>query len=194
MKSHLTGQVDRLNGLAVAVGTAQLFQQRVVIGLHPQGNPVKPLGLEPFQQLFRDGVRIGLKGDLRIIGQVKPAAQGVHDGNQTVRAQKGRGSTAKVHRVHLIARRQSPCLFDVAAHGLQVAFHQSLFPGTSQGIKVAVLTLAAAKRDMHVDSQGDFFVFCHTQPLTPRTPPAGGVRSKSRRSAPPHRPRRHNPP
>ena len=63
MKSHLTGQVDRLNGLAVAVGTAQLFQQRVVIGLHPQGNSVKPLGLEPLQQLFRDGVRIGLKGD-----------------------------------------------------------------------------------------------------------------------------------
>ena len=160
VEAHLPGQLHRLDRLPVAVGAAQLLEKAVVIALDPQGNPVEALRPQTLQKLFRDRIRIGLKGDFPVARHRKPASNGVQNLNQAIGAQKGGRTATEVHRVHLVTWGQSPGLLDVQAHRLQVVLNKSLLPGAAQGVEVAVLTLAAAEGYVDINAQGNLFLLC----------------------------------
>ena len=160
VEAHLPGQLHRLDRLPVAVGAAQLLEKAVVIALDPQGNPVEALRPQTLQKLFRDRIRIGLKGDFPVARHRKPASNGVQNLNQAIGAQKGGRTATEIHRVHLVTWGQSPGLLDVQAHRLQVVLNKSLLPGAAQGVEVAVLTLAAAEGYVDINAQGNLFFLC----------------------------------
>ena len=137
------------------MGTAQLFQQFVVIGLDAQADPIEAFGLQPAKQMLGGGVRIGFKGDLGVIGHVKGTAHSGENGSHTFRAEESGGAAAKIDGVYPVVGRQSAGLLDMGANGGEVVLHQFIVLG-GQGVEVAVNALAAAEGDVNINAQGGF--------------------------------------
>ena len=106
------------------MGTAQLLKDVIVVALDTQTDPVKALGLQPVQQPVGDGIRVGLKGDLRVVGHIKVPPQGGQNDGQGVGAVIAGGAAAEVDGVHPVAGTQGPCLLDMGAEGVQIGIHQ----------------------------------------------------------------------
>ena len=117
-EARLADPLDGGDHLGVIVGTAQFFQQLVVIRLHPQAHPVEALAPETAQELVRNGVGVGIKGDLRVGGHVEAAADGGHNGSHAVGTEKAGGAAAEVDGVHLVAGSQGARFLDVGAYGV----------------------------------------------------------------------------
>ena len=145
------------DGLGIGMGAAQLFENFVIVALDTQAHTVEALGFQPVQQPVRHGVRVGLKGDLRIGGYVKIPANGRQNDGQRVRAKIAWGAAAEIDGVHPVAGAKGPRLFQMGADGIQVAVHQLVILA-GHGIEVAILALAAAEGNVNVDPQGGFVV------------------------------------
>ena len=153
-----TRSADLLNSryrLLIAVGTADLVQNFVVIALNAQADPVKTLAAQLTQQLRCDRIGIGLKGDLCVVGNIKAPAYGGQNGCQSVSTKEGGRAAAKIHRIHKIPGRQSAGLFDVGADSIQITVEKSGILG-GDGVEITVLTFAPAKRNVDIDPQRGF--------------------------------------
>ena len=154
-KTRLADALVGGGGLCVGVGTAEFFQNFIVVGLNAQTDPVEALGVKPVEQPVGNGIRVALHGDLGIRHHVEVPADGGEDHGQTVGTEEGGGAAAKVDGVHLVAGRQLTGFLDMVAYRVQIAVHQLVVLG-GHGVEVAVLALAAAEGDMDVKSEGRF--------------------------------------
>ena len=156
LEARLPDALDGRQNLGIIMGTAQLFQHFVVVVLDPQAHPVEALSPEPPEQLVGDGIRVGFKGNFRIAGHVEIFPHGGKNGRQAVAPQIAGGAAAEVHGIDLVAGGQLSRLFDMGADGVDVGVHP-LVVLAGQGIEIAILALAAAKGDMHINAKGYFF-------------------------------------
>ena len=140
------------NSLGIGVGTAQLLQHLVVIGLDAQRDTVEAFGTEPVQQPVVDGVGIALEGDLGVVVHVEIPADGGEDHGHAVSTEKAGGTAAEIDGVHLVVGGQGAGLLDMGADGVQIAVDE-LVMLFGDGIEVAVLALAAAERHVNIDAQ-----------------------------------------
>ena len=146
--------------LGIGMGTAQFFEDLIIVALDSQAHPVEALGTKPVEELFTDGVGIGLKGDLSVVVHVKVPANGGQDDRHTLRTEEAGGAAAKVNGVHLVVGGQGAGLLDVSTDRVQIAVHQLVILA-GQGVKVAVLTLAAAEGHMDIQAQRSLVLsFC----------------------------------
>ena len=140
-----------LLGLGKGVGPVDSGQLGVAGRLDPQGDPVHPRAAQTGEELLVHTVRVAFHGDLRVPGDGKPAAQLTEEFPQALLTVEAGGAAADIDCVHLIASGPGRRLPDMGDERLLIVVHAVLPPG--QGIKIAVVTLAAAKGNVDVKTQ-----------------------------------------
>ena len=88
-KTRLADALVGGGGLCVGVGTAELFQNFIVVGLNAQTDPVEALGVKPVEQPVGDGIRVALHGNFSVRHHVEVPADGGEDHGQTVGTEEG---------------------------------------------------------------------------------------------------------
>ena len=148
------GLADGLLGLLVGVGPAQSLELHILVALDANGDAVEARPAELFQGLGRDGVGIGLQGDLGVLFQLEPPVDLRQNPGETLGAEEAGGAAAEIDRVHGVAHHPLGGLLDMGQDGLEVQIHGLMVQPAAQGIKVAVFALAAAKGNMDIQPQG----------------------------------------
>ena len=148
---RLTGGGHRCRHLVVGVGTVDTLKLRVAAGLHPHGQAVDSRPTEGAQSLELHAVGVCLHGHFRIFGHVELFIHQLEQLPHPLFAVPAGGSAADVDAGHLVLLGQRGTLLDVGQKGLLVVIHP-IFP-VCQGIKVAVIALAAAKGDVNVNAK-----------------------------------------
>lgn len=154
LEARFPDALHRGEHLGIGMGPAQLFEHLVVVVLHAHAYPVKALSPEAAQELVGDGVRIGLKGDLRVRRHIEAAPDGGKDGRHAVGSEKAGGAAAEVHRIHLIAGSQLAGFLDVGADRVNIPVQELVVLGCHR-VEVAVLAFAAAEGYMDIYAQRD---------------------------------------
>ena len=156
-EAGLADHFHRVHSHCIVVGAADGFQNSIVAALHAQADPVKAFAVQPTQKLGVDGIGVGLKGDLRVAGHVKGAADGGQNSGHALCTEKAGGAAAEIDGVHPVAGGQGAGLPDVIANGIQIAVME-LGVQLCHGVKVAVMALTATKGNMDVDPKGCFLL------------------------------------
>ena len=130
VEARLAGVFHALHGLLIVVGTAELFQQLVIVVLHAEAHAVEALGMELLQQHRRSAVGIGLKGHLRVGLHIEAALQFIENTHQGIRAEERGGAAAEIHGIHGVLRGSGAELADVGGQGVLSGAEHSECHGT----------------------------------------------------------------
>jgi hypothetical protein len=119
--------------------------------LHPQRDAIKARPFQPGYTLSIHTVRVALHGDLRGFAHGKGSPKGSQQLTQASLTVIGGRSTTKIDGVHLIVLQQGAGGLDMEKERLLIAIHPFLL--TCQRVEVTVITFAAAKGNVNIDTQ-----------------------------------------
>ena len=148
---------DGLFHLPERVGAVDGGKLFVAGGLHPYGQPVHPCPPQAAEHFFIHAVRIGLQGEFHILGQGEPLFQGGYQLQQAFFPIPGWGAAADVDAVHHLLFGTGGGVQDLLEQRALVVVHPVIL--ARQGIEVAVVALAPAERDVHIQAQRVFHGF-----------------------------------
>ena len=135
--------------------TVQDRQHRGRGRLHTQRHPGVAGRANTGEELGRGGLRVGLRGDLRLGGQCKTIPDSVEHGRQTPGAQQRGCSSADEDRVDVDPTYPISGQFQFGPQCGQPAVGRGI-PQLAGGIgvEIAVTTAGGTKRYVHVDAEG----------------------------------------
>ena len=149
----LSGGLHRLPHLLRCVDPADGLQFLIAGGLHPQGDAVEPRPPQGPEGLPVSGrIRVGLKGDLRVLSHMVPLFDDLQDFAQPLFPQIAGGAAAEIHGVHRVGGRQGGRLRQMDAEGVGISVHAALAAG--QGVKIAVNAFSFTEGNMDIQPQG----------------------------------------
>ena len=151
---------DRCLGLPFGVNPADSLQQFVIQRLHTERNPVDAQAPPPFRLPPGKGPRVGLKGDLAVLQNVKCVPDLLKQVFQQALRYEGRRAAADINGVQRLKACPLPVIRDFPAELLNIRFHRRRT--VRIGREIAVGALAPAEGNVHVKGQhGDLLCLTH---------------------------------
>ena len=161
----LSGSLHRLLYLLHGMHSADGAQLFIAGGLHPKGYAVESAAPQGAQSLpVPGGVRVRLKGDFRISGNMIALLHRFQNFAQPLFPKIAGCAAAKINRIDRVGGRVGRRLCQMGAQRIRIGIHTVLRMG--QGIEITVNALRFAKGNVQIQAQrqngfhGNTLPFC----------------------------------